>query len=316
VTDGYLSAFVSQRDFDKRLGALLRRRFTALGAILLALLCAEMVLLELVLFRPIREISQALAVSAKNGPLKPVTIVARGELAVFRDRYNALIEALNRERADMRRTNDLIINSLAALAQRRDNETSLHVVRTQKYMETLVASFNRLYPTLRLDDQLSALMVQAAPLHDIGKIALPDSVLGKVGELSEGEAEAFQRHTLFGRDALETARVGHDDDRFLATALAIVRSHHERWDGTGYPDRLMGESIPVEARFMAVADAYDELTTECRTREAYSHDVAVEIIRDARGTQFDPRVVDAFLVVAGQFREIALTYRDAVEPEA
>ena len=154
-------------------------------------------------------------------------------------------------------------------------------------------------------------MVLCAPLHDIGKVAIPDRILMKPGPLTENEFEEMKLHTVFGREAIEKANVEISDRLFMTTALAIVYSHHERWDGTGYPEAISGEAIPVEARFMALADVYDALTTERVYKKAFTHEFAVKVIRDGAGTQFDPRVVSAFLESEKEFLEVSRLYHEA-----
>jgi response regulator RpfG family c-di-GMP phosphodiesterase len=155
------------------------------------------------------------------------------------------------------------------------------------------------------------MLYKSAPLHDIGKVGIADSILLKPGRLSAQEFDEMKRHTLLGADTLaEAERLSLDkgDRSFLALAREIALSHHEKWDGTGYPRGLKGEDIPLGGRLMALADVYDALVTKRVYKDAMPHEEAVKIILDGRGSHFDPDVVDAFLESGKEFREISTRY--------
>jgi putative two-component system response regulator len=151
------------------------------------------------------------------------------------------------------------------------------------------------------------LLSSLAPLHDIGKVGVPDAVLNKPGALTPEELTEMRRHPVYGRDVILRAeqKVGVKDDAILSLAKEIVYTHHERWDGTGYPEGLKGTAIPVVGRLMAVVDVYDATVTRTLYRPRMSHDTAVNFIVSGKGTHFDPAVVEAFLVVAPVFEQVS-----------
>jgi putative two-component system response regulator len=156
-------------------------------------------------------------------------------------------------------------------------------------------------------------LFRSAALHDIGKVAIPDAILLKPGRLTAEEFEIMKTHTTHGRDAIANAEsILGTPDSFLAHARNIAYCHHERWDGNGYPLGLKGERIPLSARLMAIADVYDALISSRPYKEGMPHARAVAILREGRGSDFDPRILDIFLDINERFREIALTFRDAV----
>ncbi|HOT61417.1 MAG TPA: cache domain-containing protein [Treponemataceae bacterium] len=310
VPEGSVVAFVPEALVRERENAVFRERFSYILVILSAFLAMLVLILEAYLFRPLKGIEAVLSLSAAKGQPERMSVPASGELADFQEKYNSLVDLIEREGDELKKTKFLVITSLASLAQKRDNETGLHILRTQKYMDVIARAYGQRRAGSPLDESRVRLMVLCAPLHDIGKVAIPDCILLKPGRLTEDEFEEMKRHTTYGREALEMAQVDIEDRDFMATVIAIVAYHHERWDGTGYPERLEREAIPIEARFMALADVYDALTTARVYKPAFPHDEAVRAIREGRGTQFDPDVVDAFLAVEGTFREIAVLYKD------
>jgi putative two-component system response regulator len=207
---------------------------------------------------------------------------------------------------------DVIITALCALAEIRDNETGNHIRRTQKYIQSLAIRL-RNHPRFRaeLSENTIQLLFKSAPLHDIGKVGIPDAILLKPGQLTADEWIMMKRHTEYGRDAISQAEgdIG-ESTNFLRYARDIAYGHHEKWDGSGYPQGLSGDVIPLSARLMAVADVYDALISARVYKPAYSHDQAVSIIIDGRGTHFDPDIADALLEVEGEFHAIAMSYRD------
>lgn len=209
------------------------------------------------------------------------------------------------------------ITAFCALAEARDYETGNHIRRTQNYVRAL-AEHVREQPPFRdeLDDETIRLLFKSAPLHDVGKVAIPDAILLKPGKLTDEEWRVMKRHTEYGRDAIASAEeeLGEPHASFLRHARDIAYSHHERWDGSGYPEGLAGEAIPLSARLMAVADVYDALISRRVYKEAYSHEHALGAIAARRGSHFDPALVDALLDIAGEFRDIATRFGDNVNP--
>lgn len=202
-------------------------------------------------------------------------------------------------------TRELLIFSLAKLAESRDPETGKHLERVQNYSRLLAQELaaNPRFAGI-VDDEFVQLVFQTSPLHDIGKVGIPDGILLKPGRYSDDEFELMKAHTTIGAETLDAALAQCPGARFLKVAREIALSHHERFDGRGYPQGLRGEEIPLSARIVAVADVYDALTSRRVYKEAFSHHVARAAILKDSGTHFDPDVVDAFLGVEAQFIEI------------
>ncbi len=214
-------------------------------------------------------------------------------------------------------TQDAIIQSLAALTETRHHETGGHIQRTRHYIRVLAGRLQS-HPGFRnrLDDETVDLLFRLAPLHDIGKVGVRDRILLKAGLLTPEEYEEMKKHTLYGSETIQLAKRMMGEDAFFQIADDLVLNHHERWDGAGYPRRLTGEEIPLPGRLMAVADAYDAIISPRVYKPALPHEEAVRIMSRKRGTHFDPDVVDAFLEVHEEFREIASRFAGAgVEPE-
>jgi len=235
---------------------------------------------------------------------------ARAELA---QRNAALAAEVARGTAESERIQDVTILALARLAQARDRETGNHLKRTQEYVRILatqlqVAGLHRDVLTPRTIGAL----VKSAPLHDIGKVAIPDQILMKPGPLTDAEWNVMRTHPGEGRRAIERAErdAGLPVD-FLAFAKEICQSHHERWDGSGYPDGLVGTAIPLSARLMAVADAFDALVADRPYRQPVTPVEARRLIVADRGRHFDPDVVDALLAAFDQFIAVAEHFEDA-----
>ncbi|HEY5973886.1 MAG TPA: HD domain-containing phosphohydrolase, partial [Geobacteraceae bacterium] len=224
-----------------------------------------------------------------------------------------------RQTQELAATRDFIMSSLASLAEIRDIETGAHILRTQHYMRSLCQELAT-HPKFRplLDEETIDLIAKLAPLHDIGKVGLPDQLLRKTRGFTVEEYAEVKKHTLYGRDTIANAeaRVGALDADLLHYAKDIAYSHHERWDGTGYPEGLRGEQIPWPGRLMALADAYDAMVSRRVYQEAVPHEEAVRIISEGRGTLFDPDVVDAFLRIEAQWRQISSELADAAAAEA
>lgn len=191
---------------------------------------------------------------------------------------------------------DMVIFSLAKLAETRDPETGLHLERIQIYCKLIAERLmsSGAYPevvTRRFVDDIFI----TSPLHDIGKVGIPDRVLLKPEELNDAEFEIMKEHAMIGYNTLYQTIQKAPRSNYLKMAAEIARSHHECWDGSGYPDGISGEKIPISARILAVADVYDALVSKRVYKEAYAHDTAARVIAEGRGTHFDPVLVDAFL---------------------
>lgn len=222
-------------------------------------------------------------------------------------------EQLIRSKQDVIASQGATITALCSLTAVRDHETGGHIRRTQHYVRVLAERL-RDHPRFRheLDDESIDMMFKSAPLHDVGKVAIPDSILLKDGKLTPAEWEIMRRHPTYGRDAIAQAEaeLGDQGSSFLRYAREIAHCHHEKWDGSGYPQGLAGDAIPVSARLMATADVYDALMSRRVYKEAYSHEQAMGMIIAERGRHFDPDIVDALQGLAETCRDIALRYRD------
>jgi adenylate cyclase len=203
----------------------------------------------------------------------------------------------------------LMIQAMLSLTEVRDAETGLHSRRTQRYTKVLAQELST-HPRFRdyLTPERIDMLASLAPLHDIGKVGVPDSVLNKPGALTADELAEMRRHPIYGRDVIlkaEANAVVRDDD-VLSLAKAIVYTHHEKWDGTGYPQGLQGESIPIPGRIVAVVDVYDASTTRTLYRAPSTHEKALAFIVSGKGTHFDPDVIDAFVKVAPRFKALSV----------
>ncbi len=201
---------------------------------------------------------------------------------------------------------DLIIFSMAKLAESRDTDTGKHLERIQAYCRALADELAH-DPEFKnnLDGQYIQLLYMTSPLHDIGKVGIPDAILLKPGKLSQEEFEVMKKHTLIGGDTLMAAAEAYPEANFLKMAVEIALTHHEKWNGSGYPNGLKGEEIPLSGRIVAVADVYDALRAQRVYKPAYTHDAARTIITESSGSHFDPRIVDAFLRIEDQFDKIS-----------
>ena len=207
---------------------------------------------------------------------------------------------------------DVTIRAMASLAETRDNETGNHIRRTQHYVEALARQLQN-HPRFaeELTNDAIEMIFKSAPLHDIGKVGIPDRILLKPGALTPEEFEVMKTHTTLGLEAILAAeRETTQDNPFFRYAKEITYSHQEKWDGSGYPQGLVGNTIPLSARLMAVADVYDALISVRVYKPAFSHEQAVQIIEEGRGSHFDPDMVDAFMTLSEEFRRIALQFAD------
>ena len=205
---------------------------------------------------------------------------------------------------------DAIMMALSELVECRDSNTAGHAQRTRDYVARLLHQLKAdgNYVDVLTDGYVRD-MVRAAPLHDIGKVGVRDAVLNKPGRLTEEEFEEMKRHTVFGAMSINKAMKAVQDSSFLLVLRDISLSHHERWDGKGYPLGLSGERIPLSGRIMAMADVYDALVSQRPYKTPISHERAVEIIAEGVGTHFDPLVGAAFLACSDDFQEISKRHR-------
>ncbi|MFH1139605.1 MAG: HD domain-containing phosphohydrolase [Pseudomonadota bacterium] len=233
------------------------------------------------------------------------------EFGVMAHYTNRMIDALRERTRELQDTRDVTILTLASLAETRDNETGQHLLRTQRYVRALA---DRLKSNPRFADRLDEgtidLLFKSAPLHDIGKVGVPDAILLKPGRLTPEEFEEMKKHALYGRQALDGALKRLGENSFLRLAREIAYTHHEKWDGGGYPEGLAGDRIPISGRLMALADVYDALISRRIYKPAFTHEHARAIIVEGQGRHFDPEMVEAFRAMEREFVLIAGEFRD------
>lgn len=211
-------------------------------------------------------------------------------------------------------TRDLVIFAMARLAESRDTETGQHLERVRQYSRRLAQEMANMSEFADvIDGEFIRLIYQTSPLHDIGKVGVPDGVLLKPGKLTDDEFEVMKKHTILGADTLDAALKKFPHARFLRMARDIAASHHEKWNGSGYPLGLAGAEIPLSARIVAVADVYDALTTRRIYKDAYSTDYAEQTILEGAGEHFDPLVIAAFDRCKGDFVRLVEKYADPID---
>ncbi len=208
-------------------------------------------------------------------------------------------------------TRDVTIFAMAKLVESRDPETGAHLERVRTYCRAVsnwLAGQKK--PGYEVDGAFCQMIFLTSPLHDIGKVGIPDSILLKPGRLNDREFETMKRHTTLGASTLDAALRQFPDAKFLVMARDIAQSHHERFDGTGYPDGLAGANIPLCARIVAIADVYDALTSKRVYKNALAHDVARSIIIEESGSHFDPQIVAAFRATEQEFIKTRETFTE------
>jgi putative two-component system response regulator len=231
----------------------------------------------------------------------------------LKDQNHFLEAEVKRRVCEVVAVQDVTVHALASLAETRDSDTGNHLRRTKFYVR-LLAEHLRHHPRFQhfLDhEQVIETLFKSAPLHDIGKVGVPDRILLKPGRLEPDEFEIMKTHTTLGYEAIHQAEVDLGADLpFLRQAKEIALYHQEKWDGSGYPEGLKGDEIPISARLMAVADVYDALVSRRVYKEPMEHQQAREIMLKGRGSHFDPDILDAFVTLEPQFLDIARRYQD------
>lgn len=252
------------------------------------------------------------AVDYITKPFNPALVRARVknqlELKNYRDKLEEMVQEKTKE---LMITRDVAIETLVSLAEYRNLETGNHIKRTMYYVRLLAQKLQD-HPKFKysLTNEKIENLWKSAPLHDIGKVGVPDRILMKPGKLTPEELIEMRKHTIYGRNALTESASRLGPDSFLKTAQEMAYTHHEKWDGTGYPQGLKETDIPVSGRLMAVADVYDALITKRVYKPAFPHDEAVEIIRNGSGTAFDPDIVKVFLQFEDDFHRIAIEFME------
>ncbi len=261
------------------------------------------------------------AVDYITKPISPPIVLARvaTQLALkasadfLRDKNVFLEQEVARRTEEVTAIQDVTILAMASLAETRDTDTGNHIRRTQHYVKVLAEQLQD-HPRFvgLLNEHYINTLFKSAPLHDIGKVGIPDRILLKPGRFTAEEFEIMKTHTTLGYEAIANAEdsLGMSVD-FLRMAKDIALFHQEKWDGSGYPEGRSGDAIPVSARLMAVADVYDALISRRVYKEGMPHEKAVEIITQGKGSHFDPDMVDAFVQIEDEFRRIAQRYADS-----
>ncbi|MEN6317339.1 MAG: two-component system response regulator [Syntrophaceae bacterium] len=233
----------------------------------------------------------------------------------LKDKNEYLEHEIVRRTKEVSIIQDITMVAMGSLAETRDNETGNHIQRTQNYIQLLATHLkdhNRFKNFIT--NETIMMLYKSSPLHDIGKIGIPDYILLKPGELTPDEFDIMKTHTTIGKDAILSAEnVIGSNASFLRFAREIAYGHHEKWNGTGYPEGLSGDKISIPARLMAVADVYDVLISRRIYKLPYPHEESVSIIKEASGTHFDPDIVAAFLELSDQFHQIAEEYSDTID---
>ena len=261
------------------------------------------------------------AVDYLTKPISPPIVLARVKIHLnlkvhadfMRDKNYFLESEVSRRTREVSAIQDVTILAMASMAETRDSDTGNHIRRTQFYVKALAESL-RAHPRFAatLSESYIQMLFKSAPLHDIGKVGIPDRILLKPGKFEPYEFEIMKTHTTLGRDAIEHAeqQLG-VKVQFLALAKEIAYSHQEKWDGSGYPQGLAGDAIPLSARLMALADVYDALISRRVYKDGMPHDKAVSILLEGRGKHFDPDILDAFMGLQSEFQAIAQRFADA-----
>ncbi|MBQ9068963.1 MAG: response regulator [Eggerthellaceae bacterium] len=253
------------------------------------------------------------AIDFVGKPFVPVILQNRVRRVVELFGYRNQLESMVASQAEeiisrsqrISRMQDAVIIGMANLIELRDNNTGRHVKNTQTYVEMIITALKRkgMYPDILTDDYVSN-TIRAAPLHDVGKIKISDSILNKPARLTEEEFETIKLHTLYGAEIVDDLLGEVEDPEYLDIAHDIALHHHERWDGTGYPSQLSGDSIPLCARIMSIADVFDALYEDRVYKKGIRPlSASLAIIEDGRGLQFDPVITDVFLEMADELRE-------------
>ena len=237
-------------------------------------------------------------------------------------RYNDVFSRVNNDlervktqsSRDLVRTKNAVIFGLAKLAESRDNDTGEHLDRIKTYVSLLARDLSVYKP--EIDEKFIRNLELASSLHDIGKVGIPDAILLKPGKLTSLEREIMEEHAVIGGECLDAIQSRLGDNEFMQMAKNVAYSHHERWDGTGYPHGVMATDVPLEARIVAVADVYDALTSKRPYKRAMSHKESRAIIVSGSGTQFDPEVVAAFLRNEDKFKAVSIRQQFVKDEDA
>jgi putative two-component system response regulator len=229
------------------------------------------------------------------------------ELINYNNNLQEMVEKKTKSVLELQNT---ILKTMAELVEFRDDITGGHIERTTSYLGVLLDSLSvlGLYEKEMASWDLK-LILQSAQLHDVGKIAVRDNILQKPGKLTDEEFDEIKKHAIFGKEIIEKIKKKTSERAFLEHAEIFAATHHEKWDGSGYPKGLKGEDIPLQGRIMAIADVYDALVSDRPYKKSFTHEKAVDIILQGKGTHFEPTLVDLFLKVSDEFNSIAKSFK-------
>jgi len=239
-------------------------------------------------------------------PFSPPLLLKRLEVHFELINYNnRLQEMVDVRTKSVVKLKNAILKTMVELVERRDYTTGGHIERTTKYLKILLsAMLSKNLQKEKISSWDKDLLLYSAQLHDVGKIAIKDNILQKPGKLTPEEFEEIKMHTVVGEEVIEELKKESEDKEFLEYAGIFAATHHEKWDGSGYPKGLKGEEIPLQGRLLAIADVYDALTSERPYKKAFTHKEAVDIIAKGKGTHFDPVLLDLFLSVSDEFMSV------------
>ncbi|MCQ2958314.1 MAG: HD domain-containing protein, partial [Candidatus Gastranaerophilales bacterium] len=267
---------------------------------LLTIYSALMTYLDKVLIKPIVEITDKMQnfVAEQNEEFVPVEIETEDEFGLMAASFNKMVMDIKSYIRKISDTQTATIFSLAKLAQSRDDATGKHLERVQKYCSILTKKLAEKpkYKTI-IDEEFIENIFNASPLHDIGKVGIPDEILLKKEKHTPAEFEKMKMHTTIGYETLQEVHLKFGKSSFIDMGMVIALYHHERWDGKGYPIGISGEKIPLAARIMAVADVYDALSSKRSYKEAFPKEKCLEIMLQGKATQFDPDIIETFVEI-------------------
>ncbi len=249
-------------------------------------------------------------------PFEPHVVKRRVQNAAELNRHRLHLEEMVEEQArKLRDSREILMDALSSVIEHRSVETGQHVLRIRMFTKVLLEDVMKHYPEYELNERVITIIASAAALHDIGKISIPDAILNKPGRLTKEEFDLMKTHTEQGCEIL-SGLDRMDDKEYLRYAFLICRHHHERWDGSGYPDGLKGDGIPICAQAVGIADAYDALTTDRVYKKAIAPDEAFDMILHGECGAFSPKLLECFAHVRARFSELSKKYADGHSPKA
>ncbi|MBP5329697.1 MAG: HD domain-containing protein [Spirochaetaceae bacterium] len=244
---------------------------------------------------PLEKLKEGTQEIAEGDYSQHVNVVSPDVFGELADSFNNMTDALELKTKKLITVQDSVVTGMATMVESRDNSTGGHIKRTSDGVRVFVNALKKSPEYSFLTDDFYSALIKAAPMHDLGKIAVLDVILRKAGKFTDEEYNIMKEHSAEGARIVENVLSEVDDDMFKKIAVNVAHYHHEKWDGTGYPEKIAGEAIPLEARIMALADVFDALVSKCCYKESFSFDQAFKIIEDSLGTHFDPKLGKVFL---------------------